>query len=172
MRNSHSLGLPLPFVEKSVLGTGLTVLERKVLPVADPRGFLTADELRRLEEENPGLCRGDIPWGRPGTKGNARDSETTILSLLSFPSSWDAAVALPREGVAELIASPQLFAFPHTTPLITGLFCGADEILPVLDLGPAFGRAFSFYRFFLWFERHTSMRRRSARFPCKAHVNW
>jgi hypothetical protein len=34
---------------------GLTVLGHKVVPVAEPRGFLTADELRRLDEENPGL---------------------------------------------------------------------------------------------------------------------
>jgi chemotaxis signal transduction protein len=34
---------------------GLTVLDRKVLPVANPLGFLTAGELQQLEEHNPGL---------------------------------------------------------------------------------------------------------------------
>src|SRR6202035_4782943 len=50
------LGLPRSFRgEERVWYRGLTVLGRKVLPVADPRGFLTVDELRRLEEETPGL---------------------------------------------------------------------------------------------------------------------
>jgi chemotaxis signal transduction protein len=34
---------------------GLTVLDRNVLPVTNPRGFLTGAELLRLEQENPGL---------------------------------------------------------------------------------------------------------------------
>jgi chemotaxis signal transduction protein len=34
---------------------GLTVLDRSVLPVTNPRGFLTGAELLRLEQENPGL---------------------------------------------------------------------------------------------------------------------
>jgi len=52
------LGLPRSFRgEERVWYRGLTVLGRKVLPVADPRGFLTVDELRRLEEENPGLLQ-------------------------------------------------------------------------------------------------------------------
>jgi hypothetical protein len=52
------LGLPRTFRgEERIWYRGLTVLERKVLPVADPRGFLTAEELRRLEEENPGLLQ-------------------------------------------------------------------------------------------------------------------
>jgi hypothetical protein len=49
------LGLPRSFCgEERVWYRGLTVLGRKVVPVADPRGFLTAEELQRLEEENPG----------------------------------------------------------------------------------------------------------------------
>ena len=36
---------------------GLTVLDRKVLPVANPLGFLTARELLLLEEQNPGLLQ-------------------------------------------------------------------------------------------------------------------
>jgi hypothetical protein len=53
------LGLPRSFRgEERIWYRGLTVLERKVLPVADARGFLTAEELRRLEEENPGLLQG------------------------------------------------------------------------------------------------------------------
>ena len=52
------VGLPRSFRgEERVWYRGLTVLGRKVLPVADPRGFLTVDELRRLEEENPGLLQ-------------------------------------------------------------------------------------------------------------------
>jgi hypothetical protein len=52
------LGLPRSFCgEERVWYRGLTVLGRKVVPVADPRGFLTAEELRQLEEENPGLLQ-------------------------------------------------------------------------------------------------------------------
>ena len=52
------LGLPRSFCgDERVWYRGLTVLGRKVVPVADPRGFLTAEELRRLEEENPGLLQ-------------------------------------------------------------------------------------------------------------------
>jgi hypothetical protein len=52
------LGLPRSFRgEERIWYRGLTVLERKVLPVADPGGFLTAEELQRLEEENPGLLQ-------------------------------------------------------------------------------------------------------------------
>jgi hypothetical protein len=49
------LGLPRSFYgEERVWYRGLTVLGRKVVPVADPLGFLTAEELRQLEEQNPG----------------------------------------------------------------------------------------------------------------------
>ena len=36
---------------------GLTVLDRKVIPVVNPQGFLSPAELQRLEEENPGLLQ-------------------------------------------------------------------------------------------------------------------
>lgn len=36
---------------------GLTVLERKVLPVVHPSGFLTPRELLQLEEQNPGVLQ-------------------------------------------------------------------------------------------------------------------
>jgi chemotaxis signal transduction protein len=66
-------------------------------------------------------------------------------------------IALPREGVAELIASPQLFAFPHTTPLIAGVVLRRGRVLPVLDLGPGVsGAASPSTRFFLVVERHIS----------------
>ena len=39
---------------------GLTVLDRKVLPVANPLGFLTAGELQQLEEQNPGLLQSAV----------------------------------------------------------------------------------------------------------------
>src|ERR1700719_934621 len=42
------LGLPRSFCgEERIWYRGLTVLGHKVVPVAEPRGFLTADELRR-----------------------------------------------------------------------------------------------------------------------------
>jgi hypothetical protein len=50
------LGLPRSFCgDERIWYRGLTVLGHKVVPVAEPRGFLTVEELRRLEEENPGL---------------------------------------------------------------------------------------------------------------------
>jgi chemotaxis signal transduction protein len=66
-------------------------------------------------------------------------------------------VALPREGVAELIASPLIYTFPHTTPLIAGVVLRRGRILPVLDLGPGVSGALSpSTRFFLVVERHIS----------------
>ena len=63
-------------------------------------------------------------------------------------------IALPREEVAELIASPQLFSFPHTTPLISGVVLRRGRILPVLDLGPCvLGKSSPATRFFLVVER-------------------
>jgi chemotaxis signal transduction protein len=50
------LALPQSFHgEERTWYRGLTVLDRKVLPVASPMGFLTASELQRLEEHSPGL---------------------------------------------------------------------------------------------------------------------
>ena len=64
-------------------------------------------------------------------------------------------IALRREEVAELIASPQVFAFPHTTPMIAGVVLRRGRILPVLDLGPAVcGAPSRSTRFFLVVERH------------------
>jgi chemotaxis signal transduction protein len=63
-------------------------------------------------------------------------------------------VALPRDCVAELIASPILFSFPHTTPLITGVVLRRGRIVPVLDLGPGLlGAPSPQARFFLVVER-------------------
>lgn len=63
-------------------------------------------------------------------------------------------IALRREAVAELIASPQLFVFPHTSPMIAGVVLRRGRILPVLDLGPAVSGAPSrSTRFFLVVER-------------------
>jgi chemotaxis signal transduction protein len=66
-------------------------------------------------------------------------------------------VALPRECVAELIASPILFSFPHTTPLISGVVLRRGRIVPVLDLGPGLlGAPSPAARFFLVVERRIS----------------
>jgi chemotaxis signal transduction protein len=66
-------------------------------------------------------------------------------------------IALRREEVAELIASPQLFSFPHTTPLISGVVLRRGQVLPVLDLGPCvLGKSSPATRFFLVVERPIS----------------
>lgn len=52
------LALPRSFQgEERSWYRGLTVLDRKVLPVVNPQGFLSAEELQLLEEENPGLLQ-------------------------------------------------------------------------------------------------------------------
>jgi chemotaxis signal transduction protein len=66
-------------------------------------------------------------------------------------------VALSRDCVAELVASPLLFSFPHTTPLITGVALRRGRIIPVLDLGPGvLGAPSPATRFFLVVERRIS----------------
>jgi chemotaxis signal transduction protein len=66
-------------------------------------------------------------------------------------------VALSQDRVAELIASPTLFSFPHTSPLITGVVLRRGRIVPVLDLGPGLlGEPSPPARFFLVVERHIS----------------
>jgi hypothetical protein len=66
------LGLPRSFYgEERIWYRGLTVLGRNVVPVAEPRGFLTAEELRRLEEENPRLLR--AAGQSAGTSRNGRE---------------------------------------------------------------------------------------------------
>jgi len=66
-------------------------------------------------------------------------------------------VALPRESVGELIASPILNSFPHTSPLITGVVLRRGSILPVLDLAPRLVNAASLpTRFYLVVERNIS----------------
>jgi len=53
------LALPRSFQgEERSWYRGLTVLDRKVLPVVNPQGFLTAGELQQLEEQHPGLLQG------------------------------------------------------------------------------------------------------------------
>ena len=52
--------LPLPRAfcgEERVWYRGLTVLGRRVMPVADPRGFLSEAEVRQFEEQNPELVQ-------------------------------------------------------------------------------------------------------------------
>jgi len=50
------LELPRSFIgEERTWYRGLTVMDRKVLPVANPLGFLTPADLQDLEEQNPGL---------------------------------------------------------------------------------------------------------------------
>ena len=66
-------------------------------------------------------------------------------------------VALPRECVAELVASPVQFSFPHTTPQITGVILRRGRIVPVLDLGPGvLGAPSPTARFYLVVERRVS----------------
>lgn len=52
------LALPQSFYgEERTWYRGLTVIDRKILPVANPQGFLTGAELLQLEVQNPGLLQ-------------------------------------------------------------------------------------------------------------------
>src|ERR1700719_2594660 len=56
------LALPHSFRgEERTWYRGLTVLDRKILPVANSQGFLTAGELKPLDEQNPGLLQNAVP---------------------------------------------------------------------------------------------------------------
>jgi len=81
------------------------------------------------------------------------DKESHVPSFVVFQIG-SRRVALPRDCVAELIASPTLFSFPHTTPLITGVALRRGRIVPILDLGPGLlGGSSPEARFFLVVER-------------------
>jgi chemotaxis signal transduction protein len=83
------------------------------------------------------------------------ESESLVPSFVVFHIGTRR-VALPRERVAELIASPTLFSFPHTTPLITGVALRRGRIVPILDLGPGLlGSPSPEARFYLVVERAT-----------------
>jgi len=52
------LALPHSFVgEERTWYRGLTVLDRRVLPVVNPIGFLSSRELKQLEDQNPGMLQ-------------------------------------------------------------------------------------------------------------------
>ena len=52
------LALPRSFQgEERAWYRGLTVLDRKVLPVVNPQGFLSAREFQQLAEQHPGLLQ-------------------------------------------------------------------------------------------------------------------
>lgn len=81
------------------------------------------------------------------------EKESLVPSFVVFQIG-SRRVALPRDYVAELIASPTLFSFPHTTPLITGVALRRGRIVPILDLGPGLlGAPSPEARFFLVVER-------------------
>src|ERR1700747_1608799 len=84
------------------------------------------------------------------------DNSSRIPSFVVFQIG-KRRVALSQNCVAELIASPVLFSFPHTSPLITGIVLRRGRIVPVLDLGPGLlGEPSPLARFFLVVERQIS----------------
>ncbi|HWX37906.1 MAG TPA: chemotaxis protein CheW [Candidatus Sulfotelmatobacter sp.] len=81
------------------------------------------------------------------------EKESLVPSFVVFQIG-NRRVAVPRDCVAELIASPVLFSFPHTTPLITGVALRRGRIVPILDLGPGLlGAPSPEARFYLVVER-------------------
>ena len=84
------------------------------------------------------------------------ENESLVPSFVVFQVGHRR-LAMPRDSVAELIASPVMFSFPHTTPLITGVTLRRGRIVPILDLGPGLlGEPSPEARFFLVVERRTS----------------
>jgi chemotaxis signal transduction protein len=84
------------------------------------------------------------------------DTSSPIPSFVVFQIG-KRRVALSQNCVAELIASPVLFSFPHTSPLITGIVLRRGRIVPVMDLGPGIlGEPSPLARFFLVVERQIS----------------
>jgi chemotaxis signal transduction protein len=66
-------------------------------------------------------------------------------------------IALQSSGIAELILSPQLHIFPHTTSLIVGVVLRRGLILPVLDMGLGLlGVPSADAKFYLVIERHVA----------------
>jgi chemotaxis signal transduction protein len=84
------------------------------------------------------------------------ETESLVPSFVVFQVGHRR-MAMPRECVAELIASPVMFSFPHTTAIITGVTLRRGRIVPILDLGPGLlGEPSPEARFFLIVERRTS----------------
>lgn len=82
-------------------------------------------------------------------------------------------VALPGEGVSELIASPVVHTFPHTTPLLAGVVVRRGCILAVLDLGfGVFGKQSPPGRFFLVFERQVGGRKDHCAIPIQGQCEF
>jgi len=84
------------------------------------------------------------------------ENESLVPSFVVFQVGHRR-LAMPRDVVAELIASPVMFSFPHTTTLITGVTLRRGRIVPILDLGPGLlGAPSPEARFFLVVERRAS----------------
>jgi chemotaxis signal transduction protein len=66
-------------------------------------------------------------------------------------------IALQSSGIAELILSPQLHTFPHTTSLIVGVVLRRGRVLPVLDMCLGLlGVPSADAKFYLVIERHVA----------------
>jgi chemotaxis signal transduction protein len=64
-------------------------------------------------------------------------------------------IALQSSGIAELILSPLLHTFPHTTSLIVGVVLRRGRVLPVMDMGLGLnGVRSTGTKFYLVIERH------------------
>jgi chemotaxis signal transduction protein len=64
-------------------------------------------------------------------------------------------IALQSAGIAELILTPHLHTFPHTTSLIVGVVLRRGRVLPVLDIGLGLlGIPSTAVKFYLVIERH------------------
>jgi chemotaxis signal transduction protein len=64
-------------------------------------------------------------------------------------------IALQSSGIAELILSPLLHTFPHSTSLIVGVVLRRGRVLPVMDMGLGLnGVPSTGTKFYLVIERH------------------
>ena len=66
-------------------------------------------------------------------------------------------IALQSASIAELILSPLLHTFPHTTSLIVGVVLRRGRVLPVLDMSLGLlGVPSAAAKFYLVIERHVA----------------
>ncbi len=124
------VGLPRSFHgEERVWYRGLTILEGKVVPVIDQKGFLTRTNCAGLTNLPRNIRDGGFRSRRRRTLVNAEPVEQIPSFVVAQIGSRR--IALQSSGIAELILSPLLHTFPHTTSLIVGVVLRRGRVLPV-----------------------------------------
>jgi len=102
--------------------------------ISNCRGIATVGRRESGIAANRGPSCGDFA-ARKGTRVSAQTNN--LIPSFVVLQVGARRIALPREGVAELIASPLIYKFPpHHASDRRESSCDEERILPVLDLGP------------------------------------